>query len=93
MTLHDMSVFAGGRRVNLKLFATCMYVTLLHHPLLKHHREGSCLQAILFQICYEYTVCRLNNILIIGHSVTLILDNVYVYNHTNLIYCVNSHIR
>ena len=35
------------------------YVTLLHHPLLKHHREGSCLQAILFQIYYEYNVCRL----------------------------------
>ena len=83
MTLHDMSVFAGGRRVNLKLFATCMllYVTLLHHPLLKHHREGSCLQAILFQICYEYTVRRLNNILIIGHSVTLILDNVCIQSH------------
>ena len=93
MSLHDdMSVFAGGRRVNLKLFATCMYVTLLHHPLLKHNREGSCLQGILFQICYEYTVRRLNNILIIGHYVTLILDN-NVYNHTNLIYCVNSHIR
>ena len=27
-----------------------------------------------FQICYEYKVCRVNNILIIGQPVTLILD-------------------
>ena len=85
MSPRDMSVFAGGRRVNLKLFAARIYVTLLQHPLLKQHREGSCLQGIILQICYEYKVCRVNNILVIGHPVTLILDN--VYNHTNLIYC------
>ena len=68
-----MSVFASGRRVNLNLFA---YVTLLQHPLLKQHREGSCLQGILFPICYEYKVRRVYNILIIGHPVTQILDNV-----------------
>ena len=72
----DMSVFAGGRRVNLNLFAACIYVTLLQHPFLKQHREGARLQGILFQICYEYKVRRVNNILIIGHPVTLILDNV-----------------
>ena len=41
MSLHDMSVFAGGRRVNLNLFAVCMYMVAC--PLLKQHREGSCL--------------------------------------------------
>ena len=66
MSPHYMSVFAGGRRVNLNLFA--VYIcTWLHNPLLKYHQEGSCLQAILFQICYEYNVRRLNNILINGH--------------------------
>ena len=54
MSLHVMSVFSGGRRVNLNQFTA--YITLLHPPLLKHHREGSCLQAIFFQICYEYKV-------------------------------------
>ena len=87
MSPSDMSVFAGGRRV-ISIYLPCAYVTLLQHPLLKQYREGSCLQGILFQIGYEYKVCRVNNILIIGHPVTLILDN--IYNHTNLIYCVNS---
>ena len=82
MSLHDMSVFAGGRRVNLNLFAACM----LHHPLLKHHREGSCLQAILVQICYEYKVCRLN-ILILSHLCDTDIRQC-IYNHTHLIYCV-----
>ena len=57
------------------------YVTLLQHPLLKQHREGSCLQGILFQICYEYKVRRVNNILIISHPVTLILDNIHIQSH------------
>ena len=64
------------------------YVTLLHHPLLKHHREGSCLQAILFQIYYEYNVCRLNNILSIGHLRDTDIRQC-IYNHTHLIYCVS----
>ena len=64
---------------------------LLHHHLLKHHREGSCLQAILFQICYEYKVRRLNNILIIGHLRATDISQC-IYNHTHLTYCVNNHI-
>ena len=82
MSPRDMSVWAGGQRVNLNLFATCKlyYVTLLQHPLLKQHQEGLCLQGILFQICYAYKVRRVNNILI-GHPVTLILDNVYIQSH------------
>ena len=60
MSLRDMSVFAGGRGVNVNLFGRA-YVTLLHHLLLKQHQEGSCLQAIFFQICYEYKARRLNN--------------------------------
>ena len=61
-----MSVFAGGRRVNLKLFAACICYIVASSSL-KHHRDGSCLQAIVFQISYEYKVRRLYNILIIGH--------------------------
>ena len=50
MSLHDMSVFAGGRRVNLILSAACIiYVTFLHHPQFNQHRVGSCLQAIFFR--------------------------------------------
>ena len=66
MSPHDMSVFAGGRRVNLNLFAGCIcYVvaTSFH----EQYREGARLQGILFQICYEYKIRRLNNILIIGN--------------------------
>ena len=33
-----------------------------------------------FQICYEYKVRRVNNILIIGQPVTLILDK-YIQSH------------
>ena len=51
----------------ISIYLPRAYVTLLQHPLLKQHREGSCLQGILFQICYENKVRRVNNILIIGH--------------------------
>ena len=45
----------------ISIYLPRAYVTLLQHPLLKQHGEGSCLQGILFQICYEYKVCRVNN--------------------------------
>ena len=61
----------------ISIYLPRAYVTLLQIPLLKQHREGARLQGIIFQICYEYKVrSRLNNILIIGPPVTLILDNV-----------------
>ena len=85
MSPRDMSVFAGGRRVNLIIYLLCAYVTLLQHPFWKQHREGTRLQGILFQICYEYKVRRVNNILIIGHPVTLILDN--IQSHTFDLLC------
>ena len=74
MSLHDTSVFAGERRVNLNLFVHMLHccITLCGNNI---HGEGSYLQAILFQICYENKVRRVNNILIIGHPMTLILDN------------------
>ena len=75
----------------ISIYLRHAYVTLLHHPLLKHYREGSCLQAILFQICYECKVCRVNNILIIGHLRDTDIRQC-IHNHTNLVYCVNSHI-
>ena len=51
----------------ISIYLQCAYVTLLQHPFLKQHREGARLQGFLFQICYEYKVHRLNNILIIGN--------------------------
>ena len=52
--------------VNLNLFAACICYIVASSPV-ETTSEGSCLQAILFQICYEYQFRRLNNILIIGH--------------------------
>ena len=59
---------------------------------LEQHREGARLQGILFQICYEYKVRRLNNILIIGNPRDTDIRQ-FIHNQTNLIYCVNSHYR
>ena len=59
---------------------------------LEQHGEGVRLQGILFQICYEYKVCRLNNILIIGNPRDTDIRQC-IHNQTNLIYCVNSHYR
>ena len=59
---------------------------------LEQHREGAHLQGILFQICYEYKVCRLNNILIFGHPRDTDIRQC-IHNQTNLMYCVNSHYR
>ena len=52
----------------ISIYLQRAYVTLLQHPFLKQHREGARSQGILFQICYEYKVRRVNNILIIGAS-------------------------
>ena len=73
----------------ISIYLRRAYVTFLHHPLLKHDREGSCLQAILFQICYEYKFRRFNNILIIDHVRDTDIRQC-IHNHTHLIYCVNS---
>ena len=55
MSFHDMSVFSGGRRVNLNLFTACIYYTVASSSV-ETPSEGSCLQAIFFQTCYEYKV-------------------------------------
>ena len=90
MSLHDMSVFAGGRRVNFNLFAACICYIVASSSV-ETPKQGSCLQANFFQICYEYKVRRLNNILIIGHLRDTDIRQC-IHNHTNLIYCVFSHI-
>ena len=84
----DKSVFAGGRRVNLNLFAACICY-IVATCFLEQHREGALLQGILFQICYEYKVRRLNNILIIGNPRDTDIRQC-IHNQTNLIYCVNN---
>ena len=90
MSPSDMSVFAGGRRVNLNLFAMCIKLCyIVATSSVETTSRRFAFAGILFQICYAYKVRRVNNILIVGHPVTLILDNVYIYNHTDLIYCVN----
>ena len=75
----------------ISIYLRRAYVTLLHHPLLKQNGEVSGLKGILFQICYEYKVCRLNNILIIGNLRDTDIRQC-IHNQTNLIYCVNSHL-
>ena len=80
-------MFAGGRRVNLNLFAACIRY-IVATSFLETTSRRCAFAGIIFQICYEYKARRVNNILIIDHPVTLILDN--LYNHTNFIYCVNS---
>ena len=81
-------MFAGGRRVNLNLFAACIHVTLLQHPLLKQEKVRVC-RELFFQICYEYKVRRVNNILIIGHLRDTDIIRQCIHNQTNLIYYVN----
>ena len=77
-------MFAGGRRVNLNLFAACICY-IVATSFLEQHREGARLQRILFQICYEYKVCRLNNILIIGNPRDTDIRQC-IHNQTNLIF-------
>ena len=62
MSLHDMSVFAGGRRVNLNLFAVCMYMVASSSVETASRRfvfVGDSFSGLL-----RTHVCRLNNILI-----------------------------
>ena len=72
MSPRDMSVFAGGRI----LFAACICYIVATSSVETTSRRFV-FAGILFQICYAYKVRRVNNILIIGQPVTLILDNVY----------------
>ena len=58
---------------------------------LEQHREGARLEGILFQICYEYKVRWLNNILIIGNPRDTDIRQC-IHNQTNFIYCVNNHL-
>ena len=44
------------------------------------------LQGFFFQICYEYKVRRVNNILIVGQPVILILDK-YIQSHKLYLLC------
>ena len=58
MSPRDMSVFAVDEGL-ISIYLPRAYVTLLQHPLFA---TSSCLQEILFQICYAYKVRRVNNI-------------------------------
>ena len=86
------SLFAGGRRVNLNLFAAGICYNILEHPFLNNIEKSARLQGILFQICYEYKVRKLNNILIIGNPRDTDIRQC-IHNQTNFIYCVISHYR
>ena len=54
---------------NLNLFAACIRYIVASSPVETPSRRFvvACRGLILFQICYEYNVRRLNIILIIGH--------------------------
>ena len=53
MSLHDMSVFAGGRRVNLNLFAACICYIVASSSVETPSRRFVFV-CNFFQICYEY---------------------------------------
>ena len=77
----------------ISIYLQSAYVTLLQHPFLNNiEKVRVCSPGILFQICYEYKVRRLNNILIIGNPRDTDIRQC-IHNQTNLIYCVNSHYR
>ena len=61
MSLRDMSVFAGGRRVNLNLFAACICYTVASSSVETASR------GFMFAGFFFLQVRMLNNILIIGH--------------------------
>ena len=84
-------MFAGGRRINHNLFAACICY-IVATSFLEQHREGVRFQGIFFHICYEYKVCRLNNISIIGNRRDTDIRQC-IHNKTNLIYCGNIHYR
>ena len=84
-------MFAGATKVNLNLFAVCICY-IVATSFLEQHPVGSSWQVIMFQICYEYKVRRLNNILIIGNLRDTDIRQC-IHNQINLIYCVNSHYR
>ena len=85
MSPRDMSVFAGGRRVNLNLFATCICYIVATSSVETTSRRfvfaGNSFSDL------KYKVCRVNNILIIGHPVTLILENVYIQSLKFVLLC------
>ena len=76
----------------ISIYLQCAYI--VETSFLEQNREGARLQGILFQICYEYKVRRLNNILIIGNprdtdirqctfpTITLCLCQVYIVRQT-----------
>ena len=76
MSLHDMYVFAGGRRVNLNLFAVCICYIVASSSVETVSRRFVFVSNFLSGLL-RIQMCRLNNILIkIGHSMTPILNNV-----------------
>ena len=89
MSLRDMSVFAGGRRVNLNLFAACICYTVASSSVETAWRRFVWFQAI-FSGLLRIQARKLNNILIIGHLRDTDVRQ-YINNHTHLIYCVNNH--
>ena len=55
MSLCDMSVFTGGRRVNLNLFAACICY-IVESSSVEAPSIGFVFAGNFFQICYEYKV-------------------------------------
>ena len=84
-------MFADCRRVNLNLFAACICYIVASSSVETTSRSFVFV-GILFQVCYEYKVRRLNNILIVGNLRDTDIRQC-IHNQTNLIYCVNSHYR
>ena len=82
-------MFAGGRRVNLNLFAACICYIVASSSVETTSRSfvfvGNSFSDLL-------RMQRLNNILIVGNLRDADIRQC-IHNQTNLIYCVNSHYR
>ena len=84
-------MFAGGRRVNLNLFAACICYIVASSSVETTSRSFV-IVGNYFSYFYEYKVRRLNNILIVGNLRDADIRQC-IHSQTNLIYCVNSHYR
>ena len=84
-------MFAGGRRVNLNLFAACICYIVASSSVETTSRSFTFV-GNSFSDLLRIQSSFLKNILIIGNLRDTDIRQC-IHNQTNLIYCVNSHYR
>ena len=89
-----MSVFAGGRRVNLNIFAVCIICYIVASSSVETPSRRFVFAGNSFSDLSRIQAHRLNNILITGplpftgHLRDTDIRQC-IHNHTNFIYCAN----